>query len=522
MKKILSIILSITMLLSMAITTFAEREYVGETVVKDNMLFINGNPIPAAQLPNGFVYVGVEDLDNYGFDVYMSLYEEETGNVKKIYTVKRNEKKGIRVTVPIVPKPLKVYTTKSEVYIDSEIPANVFELENGVVLVQSDELAKYGRFDWDLEKHQISIDLEKQFSLQPFIPFKNVIGLDDINEITSGVIVNNTEKLCADIDYDDLMSWLKVYWDFSYDRVIAPLSAFDISGNYVKFWNKDKSKSYIVYSNGGVIVGKYGDSYESHGEVKQNYVWYLPVISNSRGALNSADMNLNYTYFREIQEVEYKGEKQREYTQNDDIEIPKENFLNLNGSSGWAVPEIEKAAACNLMIYELSEKYNKPITRKEFCGLVYRLVATEFRPNTDSRFGIGEAMQNIALEKGVTGINENKFIDCTDSMVNTLTAMGIIQGMGDGRFEPDEFITREQAATILYRMAEFLGNKTIPTATKISYTDENEISDWAKSSVACVNAMGIMNGVSEKEFAPKQTYTVEQAIATMLRLYECN
>ena len=37
-----------------------------------------------------------------------------------------------------------------------------------------------------------------------------------------------------------------------------------------------------------------------------------------------------------------------------------------------------------------------------------------------------------------------------------------------------------------------------------------------------MNAMGIMNGVSKKEFAPKQTYTVEQAIATMLRLYECN
>ena len=47
--------------------------------------------------------------------------------------------------------------------------------------------------------------------------------------------------------------------------------------------------------------------------------------------------------------------------------------------------------------------------------------------------------------------------------------------MGDGTFAPDEYITREQAATILYRMAEFLGNKTIPTATKISYTDESII-----------------------------------------------
>ena len=36
-----------------------------------------------------------------------------------------------------------------------------------------------------------------------------------------------------------------------------------------------------------------------------------------------------------------------------------------------------------------------------------------------------------------------------------------------------------------------------------------------------MNAMGIMNGVSETEFSPKGNYTVEQAIATMVRLYEC-
>ena len=42
-----------------------------------------------------------------------------------------------------------------------------------------------------------------------------------------------------------------------------------------------------------------------------------------------------------------------------------------------------------------------------------------------------------------------------------LSGTGIIYGMGDGTFAPEESITREQAATILYRTAEFLGNKTI-------------------------------------------------------------
>lgn len=42
-----------------------------------------------------------------------------------------------------------------------------------------------------------------------------------------------------------------------------------------------------------------------------------------------------------------------------------------------------------------------------------------------------------------------------------MAAAGIVQGMDDGSFAPDKSITREEAAAILYRMAEFLGNKTI-------------------------------------------------------------
>ena len=512
MKKLLCIILSVAMLITASVTAFAEREYEGETQLKDNMLYINGISVPAAQLPNNFVYLPVEELEYYGFDI------EKENNV---YRVTRNEEKGIRSSeVPSSPDVLKVYTTSAEVYLDSDIPANVFELENGTVLIQSDELAKYGTYDWSDETHQIHIDFKNTLSMLPFMPFHNVIGEDDINEINSGVIVNNTEKTCADIDYEDLADWLKVYWNFNYDRVIAPLSAYDLSGNYIKLWNKDKSKSYVVYSNGGIIAGKYGKAYDSHGETKQNYVWYLPAVGNSRSALNSANMTLNYTYFNEVAEVKYKGEKQREFTQTDDIEIPQKDLLITSGASEWAVPETEKAAACNLMVYDLSDKYTQPITRYEFCRLIYRLTATEFSPDSDSRTGIAFAMQDILSEKGIQNATDNKFSDCYYTEAETLAAMGIIEGMGDGTFAPDAYITREQAAVILYRTAAFLGNKTLINSDPI-YEDKNTISDWAVSAVSSMYSMNIMKGISDKEFNPKGQYTVEQAIATMVRLYEC-
>lgn len=64
MKKILALF---TMLFfGFQIFAFAEKQPVGETIIKDNMLFINGNSIPAAQLPNQFVYVAVDEHEWYG------------------------------------------------------------------------------------------------------------------------------------------------------------------------------------------------------------------------------------------------------------------------------------------------------------------------------------------------------------------------------------------------------------------------------------------------------------------------
>lgn len=80
MKKFIAVLISIFISLSIYSLVYAERECVGTTVVKDDMVFINNNPIPEAQLPDRFVYVFVEDLSNYGFDVSL----DETGAQKPI------------------------------------------------------------------------------------------------------------------------------------------------------------------------------------------------------------------------------------------------------------------------------------------------------------------------------------------------------------------------------------------------------------------------------------------------------
>ena len=453
-----------------------------------------------------------------GFDFYKNFYKLESGSKFALYDL--DTKKFIipyqsdYQFLSMNDKYIIVKNGENEGVIDYSGNV-VIPLKNQRLSFRKDGLISYYYHDGETA-HEGVLDFEngemKEKELDALGYFYKVIGQEQKEDIAYATVVYADNK-AADISNEDLKSFIDVFWNFNYERVIAP-NTYQNPGDYyyIKIWNKEKTKDYIIYPDSGVIVGSYGDPCESHGETKENYVWYLPVMGNGRNALYNAKQTLWHNY----------KDKTRDITDADKLSIPTNNILPIDDASDWAKPEIQKAAACNLLPYELTDKYQSNITRKEFCNLIYRLVATEFSPDSDSRMGQWSAIDSVIYERQLTDkVNSVSFSDCEDDKIKFLSGAGIIYGMGAGMFAPDESLTREQASTILYRTAEFLGNKTMPTAIKMVYTDESEISDWAKSSVACMNAMGIMNGVSETEFSPKGNYTVEQAIATMVRLYEC-
>jgi len=114
---------------------------------------------------------------------------------------------------------------------------------------------------------------------------------------------------------------------------------------------------------------------------------------------------------------------------------------------------------------------------------------------------------------------KNYFVDCNDAddSVNILYALGIVNGKDESHFDPDGTITREEAATLLCKVAEMY--MWIGTETSLTYNDTDLISPWAKFFVTWANEHGIMTGITEEEFNPQGQYTVEQAVATIVRLY---
>ena len=90
-------------------------------------------------------------------------------------------------------------------------------------------------------------------------------------------------------------------------------------------------------------------------------------------------------------------------------------------------------------------------------------------------------------------------------------AKGVITGYPDGSFGPDDPITREQLAVMLYR---YVGSPAVSMSV-LNFTDADQISDYAQQAIAWAVANGIMNGKGGGVLDPQGTATRAE-VAQML------
>ena len=97
--------------------------------------------------------------------------------------------------------------------------------------------------------------------------------------------------------------------------------------------------------------------------------------------------------------------------------------------------------------------------------------------------------------------------------------------MGNNKFAPNDFITREQAAVLLSNLYDKL-NINAEVNNNKKYSDDKSITDWAKNSVYKMSGLKIdgknvpvFEGVGKNQFNPIGFYTRQESIATILRIY---
>ena len=89
---------------------------------------------------------------------------------------------------------------------------------------------------------------------------------------------------------------------------------------------------------------------------------------------------------------------------------------------------------------------------------------------------------------------------------------GIVSGIGNGKFAPEQPITREEMAVMLYNYATATGmdipeNRTIP-----DFTDATQIDAWAETAAKALAEAGVMNG-DEGGFCPTDNATRAEVAA---------
>lgn len=98
---------------------------------------------------------------------------------------------------------------------------------------------------------------------------------------------------------------------------------------------------------------------------------------------------------------------------------------------------------------------------------------------------------------------------------------GVVNGVGHGMFEPDGNVTREQMAAILYRYANGVGIDTSARGNLTAFPDRNQVSSYAVDALSWCNAMGIIGGTKEGgvDYLDPQGFATRAQVATILMRY---
>jgi hypothetical protein len=182
-------------------------------------------------------------------------------------------------------------------------------------------------------------------------------------------------------------------------------------------------------------------------------------------------------------------------------------FADVQGH--WAQREIEIMAARQIVdgMTETEFAPEVPVTRAQFTALLTRALGLD----ASATSGAGGAVT-------FDDVPENAWYR---SSVGAAYRAGIVGGVSDREFAPDEQITREQMAVMLVGAYNRLTGKTLldsVTTQEVKFGDEGAVSAWARESVRLAASLRLMDGSDDGAFHPQQSATRAQAAAVIYRL----
>ena len=177
----------------------------------------------------------------------------------------------------------------------------------------------------------------------------------------------------------------------------------------------------------------------------------------------------------------------------DDIQIPGEEtpfaFTDVS-EDDWFYDAVMFMYSKDLMIGVPANKFdpNGTLTRGMIVTILYRLAG---EPSVD---GLTNPFNDVAEELWYT------------DAIKWGADNGIVFGYGNGRFGPNDPVTKEQLAALIFRTQQ-AENTALANCGGIVFDDIGNISDWALEAVNSLNEQGLFNDLPSTTFSPRSPAT---------------
>ena len=158
-------------------------------------------------------------------------------------------------------------------------------------------------------------------------------------------------------------------------------------------------------------------------------------------------------------------------------------------------------------------------------GMMEGTTDTTFAPTMNlTRSMIAQVLYNLEERPeapGAAGFTDVAAGAWYADAVNWAAARGIVKGYDTGAFGPEDSVTREQLAAILYRYAQAKGYDTTQGGMAVrEFSDSASISDWAQEAMAwAVNAQ-VLSGKGNGVLDPQGTATRAEVAQMLMNFVE--
>ena len=183
-------------------------------------------------------------------------------------------------------------------------------------------------------------------------------------------------------------------------------------------------------------------------------------------------------------------------------ETPSETKFNDVSANDWFASAVDYVTGKGMMNGTADNTFSPKAntTRGMIVTVLYRL---ENQPST-SAASFTDVASGAYYANAVAWANAN----------------GIVSGYGSGKFGPNDKVTREQLAAILYRYAQYKKYDVSGANSLDGYTDVQSVSSYAVPALQWANAAGVVTGKSGSKLDPKGYATRAEVAAMLMRFCE--